>query len=429
MRDAASLAPPAPAGPDVYIGGSWGVATVPLFLPWAAPGGGGSGSGLPGAYALDTGRNPGCDVGDTLVLVFDNAPRQVEVDTRASIDAVFNMSGVLGADYSGAWVQTGAYANSMLVITVLAAAGDDDDAGGRGVGQLSIAVLGAAGLTSLDGSTPASTDATLLAWGSWGDVGALSLEVASHVRARVAVAYAAGFVTAVTVACALDESYARLTYSTRVAVAPRAPGDGGGAVVVYATGTPSQGTIYCRAVLQEDYPGSSLAPYAGPAVRGSLPLRLPVLLGVASSSGQLLSTAGGEGLLLAGSYLGFADSGAVVSATYWRGGVVYRAAACGVVAMGGDGGAPMVACSSVEGAGAGFVWTVTIDGGSSAPVPSPLAYSPPVILDVSPAGNASGVMVISGRDFGPAGAAHITRVWLSRASDPNVQVCCVLLRV
>ena len=438
LRDASGCSAPAPPSRALLpLSGSWGALTVPAFMPNAAL--------RPGAWAFDDGHNVGLGPGDVLELRFDSPPREVPVDTRDGIDAVFTFSAPLGDDYSGAWTQSGPYANSVLRITVIAAAAGGGSAG-VAVGVLRVCVLQSGNLTSLDGTTAPSTACTLVAYGTWGDVPAVSLACASHVAARFVVDWTRiAFVVGVSVECAEDDTYGSVIFSSSSSI------DGGAPAVLTATGFAPLGTAACRAAVllsfgsgRKDY--DTMGEWAGAVAA----LALPTITAVTTSSG-LMATSGGDTVTFWGENLGFSDSGGAVTAAYWPAAGGGEEPATGVYTMGActhasaatlapDGSvrsAVVVQCVSAEGAGSQFLWRITVDGGASAPVPSSVAYSPPVVVDVAlqyndtaamdGAGGGGGGddtdfarMVVRGRSFGPLGGAHVDRVWVSRAAAPEV---------
>jgi hypothetical protein len=426
LRDAGHLAPPAPASAWTNVSGTWGIALVPDFLPNVLP--------MPGAWAVDAGRNPGLDVGDELVLRFNNAPVQLPLGNKAAVDAVFAFSSPIGDDYSGVWLGSGRYANSVCTITVLQRA-TALNASGVAVGVLRVSVRPSAGLTSFDHTTTASNASVLVELGTWGDVGHISLFVATHTSVRVVVAYAAPFVSGVAVKCGTDAAFAVPSFFARNVSVGGGGGGGGspaapvtGTVVVYAGGAPPLALVWCRASLLETFgPGRG---DVGPPVAAAVQLALPTLTGVSTLNGQPMATSGLETVIFAGAALGFPDSGAAVSARYWNNVSTYNMATCAQVPAasgGGGGGAMTIQCATVAGAGTGFSWSVTVGGGTSLPVSAHVQYSPPVVLDVAAAGGGGGdgdageLFEVTGREFGPAGASYVGRVWLSQPAYPSIQ--------
>ncbi len=405
LRDAGG-ASQAPALPPEPLSGNWGVATVPQFLA-------SGGVWLP-AYATNGGGQAGCGVGDTLVLRFDGACKQLPLGRTSDVDALLAFSSPIGGAYTGVWDTAGPFKFAGLTIKITSPLPGGVNATATAVGALRVSVRPSAGLTSLDESTAASNASVLVSSGSWGDAPGLSIAPASHVRARLRVDHsAARGVAAVRVAC----SGTRPPYNATLPAA----GDGG-ALVTYVPGFAPLATAACTVVLVSVFSaGVGAVTIVGTNVTGAVQLALPVLLSVSADVGAL-STAGGDVVFLTGAYLGYAGSPAVVTARYWSpvDGWAFRLVVCATVASPGGGGSAVVQCASAPGAGTGFMWAVSLDGGESAPAAAPLAYNRPIILDVATAAGGGGGVVIAGRDLGPVGTRYLGRVWLTLSSDPNV---------
>ena len=107
----------------------------------------------------------GLGVGDALLLKFNQPVAQVNVSSKASIDAVLQFTpSTWASNYTGLWLDM-----TALLITVRAV-GHDVDRHSVAVGALNISVLASGGLTSFDGTSPASNDSVTVSSGSWGDV-------------------------------------------------------------------------------------------------------------------------------------------------------------------------------------------------------------------------------------------------------------------
>lgn len=434
LTDASGASDPAPPSAALLAAGSWGAPAVVGFMP--------NDGERPGAWAFDDGGDVGLGVGDVLELRFDSAPAQVPVDTRARLDAVFAFSAPLGEDYTGAWTRSGPYANSVLRITVVAAGAGaaSPPAAGVAVGTLLVRVRPSGGLTSLDGSTTPSNASTLLAGGTWGDVPGVEVACASHVAARLVVDWTpVAFAVGLFVECAADEGYAELVYASSMSV----EGFGDEPAVITATGFAPLSTVYCRAAVMLSFgAGRKDFDVVGEWASASAVLGLPAVAAVSTASG-LMATQGGDLITFSGARLGFPDAGVAVTAAYWPAAAGPDQPATGVYTMGScahataatlapdgsAGTAVVVQCAAAEGAGARFLWQLTVDGGASAPVPAAVAYMPPVVVDcvytAAPAPSSDdnadfAQMRVSGRALGPLGGAHVDRVWVARASAPEV---------
>ena len=408
VRDAGRLGPPAPpTAAPVNLTGSWGVATVPAFLPITAL--------RPGAWAFDAGRNVGLGAGDVLELRFDSAPRHLPLGSRAAVDAVFAFSSPLGVDYTGAWVETGPYADSVCRITVTAAASPADP--GTSVGAFTVSVRASAGLTSIDGSTAASNATVLLAFGTWGEVPTVRMAVASFISARVTVDWGATrFIAGITLYCSNTFDFSDTAYASSLAAgallavngsltvgpfaprcvccrarAYRSPCYASRCLPLMARARVLSGVAHCRCAIQYSfgagrkefdatggYSESSVqvrAAALGTAIALTrLPLSpqltVPLLTGVTTTTGGQLGTEGATGIVFAGSGLGYpgAQLTALYTAVPATAGAVgdstrtYAASGCRYVVP--PGGAPVVQCVSAPGAGGSFSWQLSVDGGA-----------------------------------------------------------------
>ncbi len=176
LQDAAKLSHAA-VYPWIRVSGTWGVATIPKFLP-------STGLYSP-SFVANTGGQAGIGAGDTLVLRFDNPCKQLPVTTKANLDALFNFSAPLGLDYTGAWVTSGWFKQSSVLITITQGLPAGTNAAGAAVGVLGVAVRPSAGLTSLDSTTAASNTSTLIAYGTWGDAPTATVIMRSFRSLRV----------------------------------------------------------------------------------------------------------------------------------------------------------------------------------------------------------------------------------------------------
>ena len=393
------------------MAGTWGVAKVPEFLP--------ADGLLAPSYARDSGHNAGLGPGDSLVLRFDNACKQLPVGSRAALDTLLAFSAPIGTDYSGVWDPVG---RATLTITITAAAGPG--APGAAVGVLRVAVNGSAGLTSLDESTAPSNSSTRVAHGTWGDAPSLSLRVRSWRSLRASLAPPPSrfgwAVASYHVQWAASPAFEPLLGQADVA----AGGDEAGVATIggLREGVP----VYVRAACvvtivygaeQLASPPGALGPF-GDAPRPLAPARGALMrVGVLDGS-AVMATAGGQAVLLAGADVGL--FGTPVGAVYSNGNATHTAAGCAVTAEGAS-----VQCVSAPGVGRGYTWTLLVDGAPAAPPAAPGAaltsYEAPVILDAARAARGGQwVHVLAGRSFGPRGGANVTRAWLTLGRDPAV---------
>jgi hypothetical protein len=135
----------------------------------------------------------------------------------------------------------------------------------------------------------------------------------------------------------------------------------------------------------------------------------PILTSVSlsASSGQLMSTRGGEDMILYGTDIGIFSPDLAVS--YSNGPITLTASNCRIVSPG-----KMVTCSTTEGVGSRFAWRVIV-GASFGAAPTLTSYDLPVIRDFSGPGAIGAVtsggqqVIINGNMFGPTGTMYITR--------------------
>jgi hypothetical protein len=133
----------------VVLGGTWGASSQPQFRS------------VTPAIALDYGAQPGLGPGDAVLLLFNQPVKPVPVGTRRDLDALlaFDPPG-WALEYNASWVQ----GNTALLVTVVAVGPDAPLSR-----PLRVFVRPEGGLTSLDGSSPPSTDITTVSSGSFGD--------------------------------------------------------------------------------------------------------------------------------------------------------------------------------------------------------------------------------------------------------------------
>jgi hypothetical protein len=84
-------------------------------------------------------------------------------------------------------------------------------------------------------------------------------------------------------------------------------------------------------------------------------------------------------------------------------------------------------CPTLPGAGSSYTFTVTVDGGASAPSVGTLSYSAPVLTAVEGPGAVQGParggapITFRGVNFGPAGPGTEVQAWASPAAAPHLQ--------
>ena len=172
--DGSSLA----SNSSANLTGTWGAhPAVTIASVTAADGVLGGGEGY---------LQPGLGAGDTLTVRFDQATNMVAASTKAEIDALLTFSASIGSDYTGQWsAEAGTtdtpIAGYQLVVTVVDAAGAASPMLTK-VHALSVTVNAAAGLRSMDLSSPVSTPSMVVALGTWGDFPAPSLASAVAVN-------------------------------------------------------------------------------------------------------------------------------------------------------------------------------------------------------------------------------------------------------
>ena len=424
LRDAALRSPPASYAPAL-VSGDWGVATIPEFLDAT--------SAFAPSFARNTGGQAGLGVGDTLVLRFDNPCKQVAVSHKVDLDRLLVFSAPLGANYTGAWETSGLFARSAITITVTA---PPANASGTAVGVLRVTVLASAGLTSLDESTPASNATTVVALGTWGDAPTAVVEARSWRSLRVTMAPPASRV-AWTVGSYRVQWSPRANFSAGpgdvVRDAPVAPGGGEDAVYT-VTGASVGVPLFVRVAAlvfirfkDEVIVPASVGPFF--VVPYAVTPALPVLSSVRimGGSGTAMATTGLQTALLLGSNLGLAETPTVINATYTNGAFTLVASDCRVTVRNAE-----ARCETVPGVGAGYVWTVIVDGGAGSPGGGgagavTLSFDAPVVSSFSGPGAVSAataggdVVVLHGSNFGPLGAAFVTSVLFYTSDVPDVR--------
>jgi hypothetical protein len=404
----------------------------------------------------DTGRNVGPGTNDTLVLVFDQAVRQVGVGTFEQLPALVALQPAFPAWVSlrGAWTSPFA-----LTVSVTVAGGVLANWTAWNPGSLTVSIRAAANLTSANGESGASNSSVTVGGGSWGDAPSVFVTpknatavtvtlvapavplaysvdtyvvqwstVASFAGAAAvpsSMAAVVGWTTSGTVVVpALDDGNRAVASVTLVSTG--GPGSALDAAVVRVTAPP------LRSPLRFDVPhlSTSTAYYfrgacngpagqVGPVVASdpaSATPQPPLIASIVAPSSTNLPTSGGMVLEATGEQLGAADSTVVMVLTSAEFGE-FRSPPCVVVAPG-----SRVRCLSPAGVGTGLAAAVSVDGVLSPPYSgSTLAYAPPAITGLravagsSPGGadggvstSGGGVVVVEGVNFGPAALGDIS---------------------
>jgi len=99
--------------------------------------------------------------GDTITITFDVETNQPTVGTTADIDALFNFSPSLGANYHGEWQENG----RKLVITV----SDSTGHGNPEIGSFTVTIKASGNLKNAAGTSEASTGTSPMLEGNWGE--------------------------------------------------------------------------------------------------------------------------------------------------------------------------------------------------------------------------------------------------------------------
>jgi hypothetical protein len=413
--------------PDAVVTGDWGIPTTPEFIQSDAH---------VGAYARDTGQNAGPGVGDSLVLRFNTPCMQVDVSTKAAIDALFEFSSAFGTDYMGAWETQGIFARSAVTITVTSvdvvvapsgAESDTDrrlstvDLSGSAVGSLRVTVRLSAGMRSLDESTLPSNSTILVVHGTWGDLPSLYVIPRSHQSVRVLL-----FPPVTRVAWTVTQylvQWSRTTDFSAIdgAVVTAAAQDETGVVVVNGMSAVQGVFLRASAYASIRYNSEVLADGFGPfhEVTSAVFAQPPILTAVSVLGANSMAASGGQQVSLKGYFLGLTETPQYVWASYSNGNYTHTAAFCHVTADNDE-----VQCSTVAGVGHSYMWTIFVDGAAaSAPASTSMRYNVPVVLDVTYAnagvvGAGADGYLIDGRDFGPLGTVA-NGAWLTLPSDPR----------
>lgn len=413
VRDATGRSAPWPGSPSyldmqVLVGGGWGVAVVPGFM--------GSPGERAGAWAYDEGHNAGLSVGDVLELRFNAPAAQVPLASKTDVDHVFAFSAPIADDYTGAWVQSGPYAYTVARITIRSAwLGGQGDAAWRAsvaVGVLAITVLAKGNLTSLDGTTAASTSSVLVAGGSWGVAGELVVDVASATALRVRVTDGTmdPRVVGVRVEWAATAAFSLPNVMDVIVAA--------GTATCAITGLTAGVPAFVRARFAMRYVnGPEMLAELGPLFYSRLvssgtprpPVLSDVTLALTGAYGTL-GTSGGEGVVIQGSAIGLAES----SVTGFATNAVGRFPLVGCTAIE-AGASVLVNCLSSPGIGSLLNVYICVDNTCSVGFKSALRYAAPSLATVEV--QAGGAMLV-GRDFGPSGVPD--RVWMTYVADTTV---------
>ncbi len=432
----------ASTGVALTVGGTWGVPAPPVIVD---------------VTAADGGRNVGPGTGDTLVVTFDQAVRQVAgVQTPMLLAGLVSLqppfpSGVVVA---GSWTSQFSLALSLNV-----ADGPLPNWTQWNVGALTVTILPDANLTSFNGESGASNSSAVLRGGSWGDAPSLAVSpknatavVLTLALPNTTVGYAANtFVvqwsTTATFAGAGDVPSAvadvEMWAMTGVPSSPGVDGSNRAVASIVLASSAGPGTAVDAAVVRLTVPAASLvsplrfdiprlttsttyfvrgacsgpAGTMGPVVPSDPPSITPqpprVLFVAAPAAG--VPTAGGIVLEATGEQLGV--DGSVVSMLLSSADFgPFRSADCEVTDPG-----TRIRCTSPAGVGTGLAIVVSVDGVSSPPYPNgTLSYSSPAITGLRVvSGGAEGggggvptsggaLVVVEGLNFGPASLAALS---------------------
>jgi hypothetical protein len=165
-----------------------------------------------------------------------------------------------------------------------------------------------------------------------------------------------------------------------------------------ATGTPVYVRVAARVTIVFGTENIALPPGAiGPyyTVPDAVTPLLPTLARVVVQGGAQMSTTGLQTAILVGSNLGLSEAGtAMATASYASADFEHTATGCFVAVDSVE-----VRCTTVEGVGAGYVWSLVVDGGvavSPSASAVTLSYQAPILLLFSGAG-ASGATTNGGQ--------------------------------
>jgi hypothetical protein len=407
-------------GAQYAVAGSWGVQLGPRIVS---------------AVAEDTGGRPGLGTNDSVLVTFDR-----DVDERAAAALALNVS--LGAETAGHWV------NPRQWRLVVLDAGGADAADVTRVGHVLIAGYA----QSADLSSPLVPVSAALS-GSWGHMrppGIASAVAADSGHAAglnnndsVLVTFDADTSMprpAATVIAFVDSNNVRVgavplfnatwqSARTLLIVFTANPAGWPSPLTGAAAAATASGTL--RVLVVGDVRSMDLSSPASTAVCTVEGGWGNNVTSVTASNPQALSTAGGDAVTLTlAASLG--AGGTPASATYSNGHRTYSALSCSVAADGGS-----VQCSSAPGVGTGYAWSLVLNRVPLLPSAGPMnstSYGPPVITNVvigggavaaAPGAGVQGtvalvavpdggqVVVIEGRNFGPASANAVSNVRFS----------------
>jgi hypothetical protein len=336
--------------------------------------------------------------------------------SKAGVDSLLSFSAKIGKDYSGLWVTP-----SSLRVTILQA---PTSVTGTGVGALQVNVSATALLKAAVGVSAASTTSGALEAGSWGDV-VQAITVAVQTSTQLYVTMTAPNLAAYPT---LRTTYSVGSYVASWGKSSSATGLGVVAVNLTSPAATTSVTlsslttgvaVYVRvSVTVRVVAGTETLTCVGPSVSypvgsggaASVAPAAPILASAAVAGGRPMGTRGGDDIVLTGTALGLFSSD--ISATYSNGNITLSATNCRVTVAG-----SVVTCSSAVGVGAGFRWRIFVGkSNSTSPASSSLSYGLPIIsafagAGASQAATQGGQLVnITGDQFGPIGAAYITRV-------------------
>jgi hypothetical protein len=430
-----------PESPPVtlIVGGSWGVPSPPRLVV---------------VTAMDTGHNVGLCTGDSLVLLFDQAVRQLDVWSPHALDHLLTFRPPLpaGVELAGAWTSPMVLS---VYISVAAPGCVIDDWTPWNVGSLVVSIRSSADLTSANRESQASNSSSVVQGGTWGDAPGIALSprnasaVVVTLRAPVSavgVAVTTYFVqwstsaaftgvSPVPNATAVARAWAELGAQSTAAVddAGRIVADvvlvssGGAGFAVDTAVVSLPGVLGLSAFLRFDlgrlltsviyyFRGSCNGPggVMGPVVRSdpaSISPQPPLVLSVLSAS-VFLPTPGGMTMEATGEWLGAAGSAVFMTLSGEQFGP-FVSGACEVISFG-----SRVRCVSPQGVGSNLLLSISVDGIVSPPLANrTLSYAPPSITNlhvISGAGDdgvpttGGAVVVLEGRNFGPSSLERLS---------------------
>lgn len=371
------------ASPCCIVQGSWGSHPPPVITSLIARDG----------EPLQ--RYPGA--GDTLTVMFDREVTPISLANKEEVDAMFEFSAILGANYHGAWLDS----RTAQITVDVAHSGSEAWSHAVDVGSLRVTPKASAGLTALDGDSPPASQMKLLDAGTWGDLPS-DVEVEIHSATSLLVGWKAP-----TPATGFRIDTFEVEYSTEERFLPEhtqaVTVSDDTEVVLQGLATDVGIFVRVRAdsQLAFEQSGPSSGPVWGPWAYP--PVRLPVAPAFPTieqiPAAQFLGSEGGQVVVLIGRGFGAASND--VTAEYENDdGRRYSTGQCAVVSS------QQLECQSVPGVGVGFRWRVTVNGFVSEWSEATTSYAPPTVSafegeGVAGADTAGGQQVIvRGTGFG-----------------------------